>query len=103
MSLLPSMTPDNADTMISSEKVLVIDFGATWCGPCKRIGPIVEKFASDHPDKVDAAYVDVGEHPTLAQRFAVMGVPTVIIFRGGKESKRFGANLNIQMLEAVLN
>jgi thioredoxin 1 len=97
------MTPENADEMLATTKTLVLDFGATCCGPCKRIGPIVEKFAADHADKVDAGYVDVGAHPALAQRFGVMGVPTVIIFKAGKEEKRFGANLNLQMLEAVLS
>ncbi len=97
------MTLENSDALVSSDKLVVLDFGAAWCGPCKRIAPIVEKFAADHAEKVDAAYVDIGVYPALAQKFGVMGVPTVIVFEGGKEKKRFGANLSIQMLEAELS
>ena len=93
---------ENADAIIASGKLVVLDFGAEWCGPCKRIAPIVEKFAADNAEKVDAAYVDVGVYPALAQKFGVMGVPTVIVLGGGKEKKRFGANLSLQMLEAEL-
>lgn len=96
------MNLENADSFLASNKLVVLDFGAAWCGPCKRIAPIVEKFAADHSEKVDAAYVDIGVYPALAQKFGVMGVPTVIVFESGKEKKRFGANLSLQMLEAEL-
>ena len=97
------MTPENADAMLATDKILVIDFGAAWCGPCKRVGPIVEKFYADHGDKIEAAYADVGAHPALGHRFAVMGLPTILIFKNGKEVNRFGSNLNISMLEQLLN
>jgi thioredoxin 1 len=102
MAELPGMDYENVDNILETEHMLVLDFGAEWCGPCKRIGPIVEKFANDHVDTVDAAYIDIGKYPMLAQRFGVMGVPTVIIIRGKKEAKRFGANLQLPMLEAEL-
>jgi len=102
MSTLPEMTDDNVDEMLDTGKMLVLDFGAEWCGPCKRIDPIVRKFAEDHPEDVSGAYVDIGKYPMLAQRFRVMGVPTVIIIRDGQEVKRFGANLQLPMLEAEL-
>jgi len=103
MAELSSMNYENVDVLLDTEQILVLDFGAEWCGPCKRIGPIVEKFATDHADSVDAAYVDIGKYPILAQRFGVMGVPTVIIIRNKKEAKRFGANLQIAMLETELS
>lgn len=103
MSNLQAMNLENAEAIIASKKTVVLDFGAAWCGPCKRIAPIVEKFAADNAEKVDAAYVDIGVYPALAQKFGVMGVPTVIVFEGGKEKKRFGANLSIQMLETELS
>ncbi len=102
MASLIGMNYENVDNLLDTDRMLVIDFGAEWCGPCKRIGPIVEKFANDNVDTVDAAYVDIGKYPILAQRFGVMGVPTVIIIRGKKEAKRFGANLQLSMLEAEL-
>lgn len=102
MASLISVNYENVDDILDTDRMLVLDFGAEWCGPCKRIGPIVEKFAADHVDSVDAAYVDIGKYPILAQRFGVMGVPTVIIIRDKKEAKRFGSNLQLPMLEAEL-
>ena len=102
MADITNMTYENVDDMLDTERLLVVDFGAEWCVPCKRIGPIVAKFALDHPEEVEAAYVDIGKYPILAQRFGVMGVPTVILFRDKKETKRFGSNLQLQMLEAEL-
>jgi thioredoxin 1 len=72
-----------------SEVPVVLDFGATWCGPCKKLEPILEEMSGGYSGKVRFYKVDVGESPATAQKFGVMGVPTVIFLRGGKPVHRF--------------
>ena len=63
---------------------VVVDFWAEWCGPCKMIGPVIEKMAADYADKLKVAKVNVDENQTLAARFGIMSIPTVILFEDGK-------------------
>ena len=72
-----------AEVLKSASPVLV-DFGATWCGPCKQLAPIVEQLATDWSGKVKVAYVDVDKARETAMRYGIMSVPTVMIFNGGE-------------------
>ena len=72
-----------AEVLKSTSPVLV-DFGATWCGPCKQLAPIVEQLATDWAGKVKVAYVDVDKARETAMRYGIMSVPTVMIFNGGE-------------------
>lgn len=65
-------------------KVAVIDFGATWCGPCQVLAPIVGKLATEFKGKVSIGAVDIDENPDLAGQFGVMAVPTLVFFKDGK-------------------
>ena len=77
------------DQIVSTAKVPVVaDFWAPWCGPCRMVGPVLEKLAADHPDTVSVLKVNVDENAELAARFAVMSIPTVILFSGGKLQKQ---------------
>lgn len=71
------------DSFISEGTVLV-DFWATWCGPCRMQAPILEQLDKDCGDKVKIGKVDVDEEPALAQRFGVMSIPTLVAFKDGK-------------------
>ena len=83
---------ENFNDLIMNGKVLV-DFFATWCGPCKMLTPILEELASDRSD-TKIVKVDVDECEGLARQFGVMSIPTIILFENGKEVKRFTGFMN---------
>ena len=97
MSVL-HLTSDNFDDTISKGQVLV-DFWADWCGPCKILAPIFEELAAESTGNVSIAKVDVDRESTLAARYSVMSIPTVILFVDGLESKRF---VGVQSKETYL-
>lgn len=72
----------NFDHLVSNHLVLV-DFFATWCGPCKMLGPVLEQLASDRSE-VEIVKIDVDENENLARRFGIMSVPTLILFKNGQ-------------------
>jgi len=78
-----------AEMVEASEAPVVLDFGATWCGPCKKLEPILDELSAGYAGKVKFLKVDVGEAPGTAQKFGVMGVPTVIFLKEGKPVHRF--------------
>lgn len=71
-----------------SEKPVIVDFWATWCGPCRMLAPVIEELANDYPE-VQVAKLDVDQVPEVAQEFGVSAIPTVIVFKGGQTVQRF--------------
>lgn len=68
---------------------VVLDFGATWCGPCKRLEPVLEELAGELTGKVAFGKVDIDHSPEVAQRFGIMAVPTVLFFKSGQVVHKF--------------
>lgn len=70
--------------VVTSTTPVLVDFGATWCGPCRALAPIVEDLAKEYAGKLKVATVDIDQAPGLAQQFNIMSVPTIIFFKGGQ-------------------
>ena len=75
-------------TVTGADGSVIVDFWAPWCGPCKMVGPVLEKLATDHGEKVTVAKVNVDENQELAARYGIMSIPTVILFEAGKVKKQ---------------
>ena len=84
----------------SSDVPLVVDFWAEWCGPCRKVAPVLEDIATEKAGKIRFAKLDVDEAPGVAQRYNVMSIPTLIVFQDGVAKKRIvGAKGKAQLLE----
>ena len=74
--------------VLNSEKPVLVDFFADWCGPCKMMAPIVEELATELDGKVKVGKINVDENSDIAVEYNVMSIPTLIVFKNGKEEKR---------------
>ncbi len=83
-----TVTADNFDTVVASDTPTLVDFWAEWCGPCHIIAPILDEIAATQTGKLTVAKLNVDEHPDLAQKYDVMSIPTLVIFKDGVEKKR---------------
>ena len=70
--------------VVSSDIPVLVDFSATWCQPCRAIAPLVDQLAGEYEGRVKVTAVDIDESPATAQKFQIRGVPTLLMFKGGK-------------------
>ncbi len=92
MSKPVEITDSNYTEIFASDKPVLVDFWAEWCGPCKMIGPIVEQMASEYEGKAVIGKVDVDANPEISVKYGVRSIPTLIFFKDGKEvDKQIGA------------
>ena len=85
---------------IKSTKLSLIQFSASWCGPCQQLKPIVEKISNDMPDKIDCYYHDIESQPNEPTKYSVRGVPTILLF---KEGKLLGIKVGASSEQDMLN
>ena len=74
--------------VLKSEKPVLVDFYADWCGPCNAMAPVIEELAKELEGKVKVGKINVDENPDIAVEYNVMSIPTLIVFKNGKEEKR---------------
>ena len=80
-----NLTNENFEKeVISSEKPILVDFWASWCGPCQMIAPIVEEISNELSDRIEVGKLNVDEQPEIAIKYDVMSIPTLILFKDGK-------------------
>lgn len=85
---LKHLTTAEFDTAVEAAPLAMVDFWASWCGPCKMLSPLVEALAEQYDGKALVAKVNVDEEPDLAARFGVMSIPTVVFLKNGREFDR---------------
>ena len=97
-----TITSANFDAeVLHSEKPVLLDFWASWCGPCRMLSPIVDEVAEERSD-IKVGKVNVDEQPDLAAQFGVMSIPTLIVFKNGEEIDRSVGALPKTRLQALL-
>ena len=87
--------------VLHSDKTVLVDFWATWCGPCKMLAPILDEVAEDRPD-IKVCKIDVDEQPELASRYGIMSIPTLMVMKDGEiVSQSTGARPKAQILSML--
>lgn len=96
-------TEDGFNKALAQPGLMMVDFWAEWCGPCKMLGPVIEQLAKDYDGKVTVGKVNVDDEPELAQRFNVMSIPTVVFLKNGAEFDRKVGVMPADAFTAVLD
>ncbi|WFR58437.1 thioredoxin [Anaerocolumna sp. AGMB13025] len=98
MSIL-TITKDNFDSeVINSDKPVLLDFWASWCGPCKMVSPVVDEIANENSD-IKVGKINVDEEGELAQNFKVMSIPTLMVIKDGKV---YNSTVGVQSKQTIL-
>lgn len=98
MSLV--ITKDNFENeVLKSDKPVLVDFWAAWCGPCKMLSPVIDEIADERSD-IKVGKINVDEQPELASQFAVMSIPTLIVFKNGEIANKA---IGVQPKDAILS
>lgn len=88
--------------VLKSDKPVLVDFFASWCGPCKLQGPIIDELAAEMSDKVKIGKMDVDGNPQTAGKFSIMSIPTIIIFKNGEPAQQFTGLQGKEILKGEL-
>ena len=97
------ITKENFEAeVLQSEKPVLVDFWATWCGPCRMIAPIINELGEELADVAKVCKIDIDEQPELAEQFRVMSIPTIMVFKSGEVvEKEVGGRTKAALVELV--
>ncbi len=103
MAAVPELTDATFDEAVrTADKPVLVDFTASWCGPCKMIAPILEELSVEQADRLQIAKIDVDANPQTTMRFDVMSMPTLILFKDGEPARRLvGARPKQRILDEL--
>jgi thioredoxin 1 len=88
MAAVVTITDQNFEQSIAGDKPVLVDFWAAWCGPCKMLAPVVEEVANEVSDKMVVGKLNVDENPVTAQKYGIMSIPTLLVFKNGQVVKQ---------------
>ena len=74
--------------VLQSDKPVIVDYWAEWCGPCRMVAPVLEEIAKEHAEKIDVVKLNIDENPKVAQRYQIMAIPTMSVFQNGEVVKQ---------------
>lgn len=98
-----TINTNNFEALVATGKPIVMDFWATWCGPCKRLAPIIEEVAKDYDGRAIVGKCDVEEDEDLAMRFGVRNIPTIVFLKDGQEVDRTVGLVQRAVIEEKIN
>ena len=86
--MIKELTQENFAEATGSQKPILVDFWASWCGPCRMLSPVIDSLSEEYSGQIEVGKVNVDEQGTLAAQLGIASIPTVILFKDGKEAKR---------------
>jgi thioredoxin len=98
-----TITDGNFDTTIGGGQLVLVDFWAEWCGPCKRLAPTVDELAGDYDGKLVVGKMNVDENPNTPSKFAIRGIPTLLLFKGGQVVEQVVGLTDKDVLKKVID
>ena len=96
MSVISLNEKNFEEEVLKSTKPVLIDFWASWCGPCKMMSPVIDEIADDLKGEVKVCKINIDEEQSLAVKYNVMSIPTFIVFKNGKEERRVGKECRLR-------
>ncbi len=97
-----TITAENFDDLLTGDRPLLVDFWASWCGPCRMVGPSIDRLAELYSDRAVVAKLNVDDETALAQRYRVMSIPTIMVFKGGQPVESVVGARSFEDLETLL-
>ena len=101
--ILEVLSKDEFEGILKSKKLVLVDFYASWCGPCKMQAPILHEFKAEVGDKVEIVKLDVDQTPDIARAFGILSIPTLLLFKDGQTvEKAVGLTTKAQLSEMLI-